>query len=241
MADGRVGVLSDDQARAAAVIDTMRGPNAKPGDTLLVSGAAGTGKTTMLREILRRWRYKYGEGGIILASPTHRANWVLRAMSKYRTSRWGSTVFNQETPVTLESLMGAKPGAYGKITYPEVQDAMDSRKPPPIAGLGKRSVLFVDEVSMADKEEISKLREWQAELGFGIVFLGDMDQLPPVGLAVSPVFAEGYRTEKLTQVMRQRGGNPLLDWLTDLRLGKQSKLATALNDATGEEIGRAHV
>lgn len=236
MADGSVGHLNNGQVSALEIAGEIRGRDPEHKE-LLIIGPAGTGKSTIVRELLRRWRYIYGEGGVTLSSPTHRANWVLKSMSEYKVRRFGSDALQHEDPVTLEAMMGARQDQLtGKFRYPTVEAAIKLAKKPPIASVGRGAVVIVDEASMMDYEELKRIRQWQEYLGFGIIYIGDMEQLPPVGMEKSPVFSSRIQEIQLTEVMRQRGGNPLLDLATDIRLGNNPDIVANLNEKTGEGI-----
>jgi len=236
MADGSVGHLNHGQVSALEIAGEIRGREPEHKE-LLIIGPAGTGKSTIVRELLRRWRYIYGEGGVTLSSPTHRANWVLKSMSEYKVRRFGSDALQHEDPATLEAMMGARQDQLtGKFRYPTVEAAIKLAKKPPIASVGRGAVVIVDEASMMDYEELKRIRQWQEYLGFGIIYIGDVEQLPPVGMEKSPVFSSRIQEIQLTEVMRQRGGNPLLDLATDIRLGNNPDIVANLNEKTGEGI-----
>ena len=236
MANGSVGRLNSGQVSALLKASEIRDPFAETKE-LLIIGPAGTGKSTIVRELLRRWRYVYGEGGVYLSSPTHRANWVLRSMSEYKVRRFGIDIRQRDDPMTLEALMGARLNDLtGKFVYPTVEAALKMSKPPPIANIGSQAVVIVDEASMMDYDELHRIRQWKEHFGFGVIFIGDVEQLPPVGMERSPVFSANIQEVCLTEVMRQRGGNPLLDLVTDVRLGKNPTLAAQLNEQTGEGV-----
>lgn len=236
MADGSIGKLNSGQVAALLDAGQVRNPMSEFKELLIV-GPAGTGKSTIVRELLRRWRYIYGEGNVILSSPTHRANWVLKSMSEYKVRRFGVDIKQQEDPLTLEALMGARQNELtGRFVYPTIEAASKMSKPPPIVKIGRRSAIIVDEASMMDYNELKRIRQWREYLGFGIIFIGDIEQLPPVGMEKSPVFSASIREVCLTEVMRQRGGNPLLDLVTDIRLGNNPPVVANLNSKTGEGI-----
>jgi len=236
MANGSVGRLNSGQVSALLKAGEIRTP-ASECKELLIVGPAGTGKSTIVRELLRRWRYIYGEGGVYLSSPTHRANWVLRSMSEYKVRRFGIDIRQRDNPMTLEALMGARLNDFtGQFTYPTVEAALKQSKPPPIASVDSTAVVIVDEASMMDYEELRRIRQWRDRFGFGIIFIGDVEQLPPVGMEKSPVFSADIPEVCLTEVMRQRGGNPLLDLVTDIRLGNNPSLVANLNEQTGEGV-----
>lgn len=234
--DGSVGILNENQTIAIEEGEKLRSSDAENKE-LLVIGPAGTGKSTIVRELLRRWRYIYGEGNVILSSPTHRANWVLKSMSTYKARRFGFDSLQKENPITLEVLMGAKLNDWtGKFVYPDVNSALKSSRQPPISKLDEDGVVVVDEASMMDFDEFKRIRQWREKLGFGIVYIGDAEQLPPVGMEKSLVFSAKMHEVKLTEVMRQRGGNPLLDLLTDIRMGENPHVVSTLNETSGEGI-----
>ncbi|MBX3102045.1 MAG: AAA family ATPase [Bacteroidetes bacterium] len=204
-----------------------------PRPTLVIRGAAGTGKTTLMHTLVR-WLADQGIRAVLLA-PTGRAAKVLAA----RTGRNASTIHKyiyqaesetggsvrfrlnrNEDPahtcyiVDEASMLGNEPGISGNYqSRPLLEDL----------------VQFVFEGSTARK----------------LIFLGDLAQLPPVGSLESPALSIPWLREQLdlqaglctlTEVKRQLLESPILANATALRqvLDKELRLE-ALKLVTGPD------
>jgi len=124
------------------------------GGVVIITGGPGTGKTTLLRVLLRVIRER-GQAWK-LASPTGRAARRLEEATGVSAS-------------TLHRLLEFRPGEGG----------FQRNFANPIDGDG----LVVDEVSMVDIQLMSAVLEAlpYRDLGFPLVLVGDADQLPSVG------------------------------------------------------------
>lgn len=124
------------------------------GGVVVVTGGPGTGKTTLVRVLLRALRERGAEW--LLASPTGRAARRLEEATGQPAS-------------TLHRLLEYRPGEGGFQ-----RNAVN-----PLEADG----LVVDEVSMVDVELMAALLEalpWPGD-DFSLVLVGDADQLPSVG------------------------------------------------------------
>lgn len=76
-------------------------------------------------------------------------------------------------------------------------------------------LLFIDEASYID----SSLLQWifKKTKNCKIVFMGDPAQLTPVKSNNTPVFHAGFPTARLTEVVRQAEGNPIIELSTKFR------------------------
>lgn len=76
-------------------------------------------------------------------------------------------------------------------------------------------LLFIDEASFIDRDLLRFI--FQIMKDSKIVFMGDPAQLTPVKSGSTPVFDAKWSGAELTQVMRQAGGNPIMDLATKFR------------------------
>jgi len=160
-------------------------------------GAAGTGKTTLLKEFLKQY-----DGRVAITAPTHKAVAV------------ASNIL-QKRGVTLHSLHGLRPNV-NLITFNlnnKIFDPLGETK------IDNYSLVIIDECSMINSS-LFKLNKERAELfDVKILFVGDDFQLPPINENISMTFSAVDKDHKyeLTEIMRQGEGNPLIDVYSLLR------------------------
>lgn len=147
----------------------------------LLSGAAGTGKTFCVQALIAEF-----DGCIVFTAPTNKATKVLR-----------QTLTTEDyTPIcrTIYSLLGLKlepSGAVKQLTSPE--DPVD---------LAKIKLIVLDETSMVNQVLMRELDKAISSFKVKILFLGDSNQLPPVGEPRSLVWELDIPKAELHQVMR---------------------------------------
>ncbi|GCE88788.1 bacteriophage-type DNA helicase [Komagataeibacter diospyri] len=181
--------LTTCQERALAEILTARETCA----THLLTGYAGTGKTTLMQRVARALRKQGAE--VVFTAATHKAAAVLKAR-----------VGNLAPCRTIHNVLSLQPGTQDGGR--EVLQRAD--RPEPITA----DVIIIDECSMVGSE----LMRWVRELvpDRFVLFVGDPAQLPPVGEAISPSFAIRSASH-LETVVRQAAGNPLVAAATTIR------------------------
>ena len=145
----------------------------------IITGGPGTGKTTIISAILACYEAVYGDE-ILLMAPTGKA---ARRMSE-STHREAKTIHSRLH-------------IYGDIT--------DDMELNPIDG----GLVVVDECSMVDNLLMEKLMDAIENDDTQIIFVGDIDQLPSVG--VGSVLGEMINsnvipTSRLTKTFRQKNG-----------------------------------
>lgn len=169
---------------------------------LVLQGAAGTGKTTMMQALVS-WLADQGIRCVLLA-PTGRAAKVLAA----RTGRNASTIHKY--------IYKAESDANGNIRF-----RLNKNDDP------ARTVYIVDEASMLGDGSVAEGSEgmesrplladlvqyaYSGEVGHRVLLLGDPAQLPPVGSDRSPALSAAYLRDNmdltagrttLTEVKRQ--------------------------------------
>jgi len=160
-----------------------------PSPICVLTGHAGSGKTTVMKEIDRRTK-------AVWCAPSHQAKNVLANMIKHGDVN------------TIASALGLRPvknygGGGGTKFLPVGKSILDNEK-----------IAIFDESSMIDDEQL----KWILEKNISkILFCGDPAQLPPVMSLKSPVFDRNYPTYHLSKVFRQAEGSPILDFATDIR------------------------
>ncbi|NET49204.1 MAG: AAA family ATPase [Merismopedia sp. SIO2A8] len=161
----------------------------------LLTGYAGTGKTTLLQALIKRLRQKGDRRKIVLTAFSNKATKVLNAMA----NRWS---LNNVDALTCCKLLGLKPDidqTTGKQVFqpdPSSENTFDRYR-----------LVIVDEASMINEEMWLLLTDAVADLHkrTQILFVGDIAQLPPIGERESKTFSEIYDRSDLTQVVRYGG------------------------------------
>jgi exodeoxyribonuclease V len=197
--------LSGDQDKALSlVMETLR----DKGEATL-SGAAGTGKTTLIKAGIAVW-----PGRVMLFAPTGKA--ALRVAEQ--TSQRARTLHS---------------GFYGK--YEEKEEGSKASlvfgEPKPPEGARAGTLIVVDEASMVTEDLSWVVRTQSRRVGASVLFVGDGEQLPPVG--GNPGVQLGSADAQLTQVHRQALDNPVLELATLIRQRQAHKF-----DRWGESVWR---
>jgi len=169
-----------------AALKEIRAAQSSGKPTHLLTGYAGSGKTTLMHAVARAFQERGNE--VVVSAPTHKATAVLR-----------SKVDPSITCRTIHSLLSLQPSPNGAQTV-----LVRSKRPQPISC----DVVIIDECSMISIE----LMRWIRELipHCFVLFVGDPAQLPPVNEIASPSFSITSRSH-LDTIVRQAAGNPILE------------------------------
>lgn len=147
---------------------------------LILTGGPGTGKTTILRGVIRLWENQGAR--IRLAAPTGRAAKKLSEATRRPAS-------------TIHRLLEYQPDARGFSRNARRRLRVD--------------LLVVDETSMLDTELMAALLQALPERAH-LLLVGDIDQLPSVGpgTVLEDLIASGHiQTIRLTEIFRQSEGS----------------------------------
>lgn len=166
---------------------------------IVLSGSAGVGKTTLVNFLIDAVEFR---GLIYIAAPTHKALSVLKGKIEYEEEE-GPVVFCT-VHKGLKLKMNIDKGT-GKKSFIQKHAKND----PPF---NKCNLLIIDEASMLSQRMLDLLKQYD----FPIVFLGDEKQINPVKEVDSPVFHQNWYTVTLTEIIRQAGGNPIIEVSRDL-------------------------
>jgi exodeoxyribonuclease-5 len=187
---------SQDQLDAVDnICDKLINSNSKNHAIAVLTGSAGTGKTTVVREIINKINTNSPLTTIELCATTHRAATVLGNIAKAPVTT-GHALFKLRPSVTK----------YGK-------EALTN------AGICKvphESVVIIDESSMIGNQFLKAIVDIVKERALKLLFVGDPFQLPPP-TDICSIFDGSLYTFKLTTVHRQAGGNPVLEKANEFR------------------------
>ncbi|AMD22070.1 HGL270Wp [Eremothecium sinecaudum] len=200
-------ILSEEQQNVIKLVDK--------GLNIFYTGSAGTGKSILLRELIKRLKVKYGSHGTV----------AITASTGLAACNIGG--------ITLHSFAGV--GLGNGTTENLLKKVKRSRKH--VQRWNNCKCLIVDEISMIDGELLDKIdfiakKIRKSEKPFGgiqVIFCGDFFQLPPVTKnGDQPRFAfdsdswkQGINiTIMLNKVFRQQGDNKFVEMLNAMRVGK---------------------
>ena len=192
-----------------ALTDIQKMIDSKIDGYYLLAGYAGTGKTTLIENIVN---YANSRGkGVSIMAPTNNAVKVIKKKMK--------EVGLTNTPQTIHKSLFGEPekDSYGRITF---------GKPKNI----ENSVIIVDESSLLDESLLEKLLQATRNKKNQVIFLGDGFQLEPVGkdpklfdiLKDKTSFGKKfniniYDATQLTEVRRQSLDSNILKLATGFR------------------------
>lgn len=171
----------------------------------VLRGYAGTGKTTLTEFLIKTLLRENLEVGV--AAPTHKAVKVLKESKvdgvEYRTVH------------SMLRLKEKRNDTTGEITYEEDKFSKESI---PIEDL---DVLILDEASMLGKDLFMRIAEWIKRNKLRVIFIGDPAQIPPVkeddAIPFKAAKEWGALELELSEIMRQKEGNPILEFATEVR------------------------
>ena len=199
--DNLVGLTTDQRKAYEGLIEFINKPFNINSYKVALSGAAGTGKTYLIRSLLQHSNLSYSQ--INLAAPTHKAVRVL-----------GEAIQLPITLSTMASDLGFRPN-YDSAKF-------DIRNPPfdpkgKVKLLDRKPLLYImDEASMIGRGELYYIEKFCKQIECKILFIGDEFQLPPVNETYSPAF-KGIKVFELKEIVRQGEDNPVSRLLEILR------------------------
>jgi len=188
-----LSTLNEDQQDALDNLLTWLNSSDELKPVALLQGGPGTGKTYLLQELLRLYKYR-----AIVTAPTNKATKVLRQLL--------TTDSYKPTAMTTFSMLGLSLSANG-----EVKEIL---APEEDINLSRYSLIIIDEASMVSTTLLEHISTAIEDQRIKVLFVGDNYQLPPVKEARSPVWLYMAKLEEqgleplnihLTRVMRHQG------------------------------------
>jgi hypothetical protein len=154
----------------------------------VLMGMAGTGKTTLITAALKELPNKI----IVFSATTNKAVSVLKIMSPLKTNPGVSYS-------TIHKLLNIRrhinDEGQQRFIYIEGHDSS------PIDNV---DILIVDEASMVNRFMLDRLDFMTRGLKIKIIFVGDINQLPPINETKSSVFSKNFPISKLTKIERYK-------------------------------------
>jgi energy-coupling factor transporter ATP-binding protein EcfA2 len=216
--------LSLQQWQALQAIEDFVHSNEK---IYLLTGYAGTGKTTLLQALITRLHKQRDRRPIALTAISNKATKVLQTMAY----RWSCEV----DCMTCCKLLGLKPVIDKETGGQKFEPDRDRKNL-----TTEYDLVVVDECSMINEEMWTLLVNSVSRLtdGTQLLFVGDSAQLPPVGEAEAPCFERILFRSDLTEVIRYGGAIGLLaeDVRTNLDRTTMPRAMSDRNEANTEGI-----
>lgn len=195
--------------------NVMQGKSDMPFYT--IQGKAGTGKTTIVNEILKRANvagsYSFYRPTVLMGALSLKATAVLEG--KITPEMKNQYNFEYKSIAGMLNKRKDDDGNYVTIKGKENED-----RP-----VDKASIIIVDEASMVNEEDLYELADAVEGKHKPIIFLGDIGQLPPIRTTdffdnldipdeeVSPIFTrDDIPSSKLLIRVRQGESSPVLDY-----------------------------
>lgn len=212
--------FTNDQLNAYnGLIEFINGPYEENDYKRALVGAAGTGKTYLVKALIKNCRYSYSTIG--LSAPTHKACRVLHE----------SIGITNIKPNTLQSDLGLR------LNFDV--DKFDYNNPPfdpkGRVKIGDYKLYIVDEASMINKQLCMFLEKTCKNNNCKIIYIGDSSQLAPVNEKYSYAFTN-IKLFTLNQIVRQGEDNPISYLLDLLRFDIKHKSFTFLEYITKNRI-----
>lgn len=176
----------------------------------ILQGGAGTGKTTTIKVLVDSWM-SHG-GNVILGALSGKAALRMSRSTGRAAQTLARHLLRFERSMQLSETNGME-------LFPE---------------LSSKTMFVVDEASMVDLVTMRKLTQVIPE-GAKIVLVGDMGQLPPIGLGqvYHDLVESGRNVFHLKQVHRQSQNNPIIAVATEVRAGQTPQLPKYKEIGTG--------
>ena len=212
--------FTNDQLNAYnGLIEFINSPYEEKDYKRALVGAAGTGKTYLVKALIKNCRYSYSTIG--LSAPTHKACRVLHE----------SIGITNIKPNTLQSDLGLR------LNFDV--DKFDYNNPPfdpkGRIKIGDYKLYIVDEASMINKQLCMFLEKTCKNNNCKIIYIGDSSQLAPVNEKYSYAF-NNIKLFTLNQIVRQGEDNPISYLLDLLRFDIKHKSFTFLEYITKNRI-----
>jgi len=212
--------LTDGQSQALAGIQNLQKQFPDGGGIGVISGYAGTGKTTLIRVLGEEH-----QDGLLVITPTGKAALRVKEAAEIEDAR---TIHSWLYEVSEDEKTG--------------QLGFNLRKVNMVTRPGSGLVL-VDEASMMGLVNFRDVYRYCQELNLNLVLIGDSFQLPPVEPEAAyrdfSVFSDSFPSNfkvKLTEVLRQALDSPVIKACTAIRNG--GRVHEALAEIPGVSPGR---
>jgi exodeoxyribonuclease-5 len=198
--------LTKEQNLAMDAIANMQKDCVNGGQIVLIAGAAGTGKSSLIRFICEE-QFE-NDKTVLLLAPTGKAALRIQEVSGVEAKTIHRWLYTPE--VDKET---------GKVKY-----ALRETVEKPTCGF-----IVIDEVSMLDLQIFTDIYNVARNSGLNLVLVGDSFQLPPIkdDFSVFNPALPTYKTIKMNSILRQAEESPIIRVCTAIR---NKDWTTALKD-----------
>ena len=175
---------------------------------MVLYGAAGTGKTSLINVLLDELEGRDDEPSVVCTAPTNKAVEVIAE----RTGR--------DFDRTIYSLLG--------LVLLDFSDGKPKLKKEHESQLPNYELVVIDEASMVSNALLNEIqKQLRIYTSIKVIYVGDRCQIPPVddannGMMESVIFQLPLQVE-LTKVMRTADENPILGVVTAMRADMTSQ------------------
>lgn len=198
--------LNEDQLNALDVMYNFL-DNMPERRQMVLYGAAGTGKTSLINVLLDELEARDDAPACICTAPTNKAVEVIAERT------------NRDYEKTIYSLLG--------LVLLDFSDGKPKLKKEHESQLPNYELLIVDEASMVSNALLNEIqKQLRIYTSIKVIYVGDRCQIPPVddannGMMESIIFQLPLQAE-LTKVMRTAEQNPILGVVTEMRKDMKS-------------------
>lgn len=201
--------LNEKQTAAKdAILKFIYNPNE---DAIILTGGAGTGKTSTIAEVMKEFT-KLEKMDMVVDPKIDKLNWYITATTNKAKQALKKSMPHMDI-TTIHSLCGL--GMYkGKLVVRRMPQVLDP------------SIVVIDECSYINNRLLYLIKEQLPNSK--IIYIGDAEQLAPVGMNYAPIFKQGYEILELTEPMRQVNAPHIAAYCAEL------KAYIKANDKTAE-------
>ena len=190
--------LSDEQIKAKdAILEFLLDSDQQ---FFVLQGTAGTGKTTLIKEVSKEWTRRGQLLETLVTSDSFTKFTFTATTNKAVQALTNATGYFART---IHQFLG--------LTVRNGQVALATQSEPEFFNL----VIVIDECSYIDYNLLGLIKT--CTKGNKVIFMGDKTQLPPVGYNHSPVFYKEYPTFNLTKQLRQLHSPNIAKYCRDLQ------------------------
>lgn len=144
-------------------------------------GSAGTGKTYLMSVIVRDLLLKNKLEYVYICTPTHKA---LNVIESYMKMSIDNDILSKINFMTIHKLLEFKPIIITENGSKMFKSCKESKY---FKQMGNK-LIVIDECSMISREMTVELNKYLGLYPIKIIYMGDKNQLPPIGEKKSPVF-----------------------------------------------------